>query len=172
MLGLDGAHGPGGRAHHHRLGGHVGGVIAHASQQVAVGDAGGGEVAVVGSDQIVGGQHPLEIVTGVDGLLALLLVLGGEPALEHATGGLDGAGGDDALGGAAQPQQHVHAGAAGGSDRAGHVPVHDELDARPDSADLLDQDRKSTRLNSSHVAISYAVFCLKKKKYINNESKR
>src|SRR5690625_4446683 len=28
---------------------------------------------------------------------------------------------------------------------------------------LADQDRKSTRLNSSHVAISYAVFCLKKK---------
>src|SRR5690625_5533304 len=28
----------------------------------------------------------------------------------------------------------------------------------------LDKDRKSTRLNSSHVAISYAVFCLKKKK--------
>src|SRR5207253_11268572 len=28
----------------------------------------------------------------------------------------------------------------------------------------LHQDRKSTRLNSSHVAISYAVFCLKKKK--------
>src|SRR5690625_6370209 len=27
----------------------------------------------------------------------------------------------------------------------------------------LDADRKSTRLNSSHVAISYAVFCLKKK---------
>src|SRR5690625_6603831 len=26
-------------------------------------------------------------------------------------------------------------------------------------------DRKSTRLNSSHVAISYAVFCLKKKKF-------
>src|SRR5690625_5603141 len=28
----------------------------------------------------------------------------------------------------------------------------------------LPTDRKSTRLNSSHVAISYAVFCLKKKK--------
>src|SRR5699024_12773888 len=27
----------------------------------------------------------------------------------------------------------------------------------------LDADRKSTRLNSSHVSISYAVFCLKKK---------
>src|SRR5690625_916775 len=31
-------------------------------------------------------------------------------------------------------------------------------------------DRKSTRLNSSHVAISYAVFCLKKKKTENNEN--
>src|SRR5690625_1082103 len=28
-------------------------------------------------------------------------------------------------------------------------------------------DRKSTRLNSSHVAISYAVFCLQKKNYYN-----
>src|SRR5437870_10103508 len=33
-------------------------------------------------------------------------------------------------------------------------------------------DRKSTRLNSSHVAISYAVFCLKKKKKIENEIKK
>src|SRR5437660_3943470 len=31
-------------------------------------------------------------------------------------------------------------------------------------AGVVTQDRKSTRLNSSHVAISYAVFCLKKKK--------
>src|SRR5690625_5757078 len=30
-------------------------------------------------------------------------------------------------------------------------------------------DRKSTRLNSSHVAISYAVFCLKKKKKKNQQ---
>src|SRR5690625_362845 len=30
--------------------------------------------------------------------------------------------------------------------------------------DKIEGDRKSTRLNSSHVAISYAVFCLKKKK--------
>src|SRR5690349_25109708 len=29
---------------------------------------------------------------------------------------------------------------------------------------VMPQDRKSTRLNSSHVEISYAVFCLKKKK--------
>src|SRR3712207_8840935 len=31
-------------------------------------------------------------------------------------------------------------------------------------AHVLQQDRKSTRLNSSHANISYAVFCLKKKK--------
>src|SRR5205807_3136256 len=30
---------------------------------------------------------------------------------------------------------------------------------------LRDKDRKSTRLNSSHLVISYAVFCLKKKKH-------
>src|SRR5690625_6605953 len=33
-----------------------------------------------------------------------------------------------------------------------------------DGAAWSAEDRKSTRLNSSHVAISYAVFCLKKKK--------
>src|SRR2546430_13319597 len=41
--------------------------------------------------------------------------------------------------------------------------------ARPERADQTDEafvglDRKSTRLNSSHSQISYAVFCLKKKK--------
>src|SRR5438874_7437375 len=34
------------------------------------------------------------------------------------------------------------------------------------------EDRKSTRLNSSHVEISYAVFCLKKKKKKNNKTKK
>src|SRR5438874_8834883 len=34
----------------------------------------------------------------------------------------------------------------------------------PRAAGAKTQDRKSTRLNSSHVEISYAVFCLKKKK--------
>src|SRR5690625_1612573 len=34
---------------------------------------------------------------------------------------------------------------------------------------IREDDRKSTRLNSSHVAISYAVFCLKKKKAVTFE---
>src|SRR5690625_6922316 len=34
--------------------------------------------------------------------------------------------------------------------------------------DRLEKDRKSTRLNSSHVAISYAVFCLRQKRRVLN----
>src|SRR3712207_9433969 len=37
----------------------------------------------------------------------------------------------------------------------------------PSSLRQASQDRKSTRLNSSHANISYAVFCLKKKKNMN-----
>src|SRR3712207_7434725 len=54
-----------------------------------------------------------------------------------------------------------------GVDRLARAP--DLLD-QPILADLADADRldrKSTRLNSSHANISYAVFCLKKKKNIS-----
>src|SRR2546430_15815289 len=50
--------------------------------------------------------------------------------------------------------------------------VHHELEALPRGLlELLgaEQDRKSTRLNSSHSQISYAVFCLKKKKKKNTQ---
>src|SRR5437667_2441210 len=43
----------------------------------------------------------------------------------------------------------------GASTSPGQLHVHPEL------------DRKSTRLNSSHITISYAVFCLKKKKTVS-----
>src|SRR5207249_5492723 len=45
--------------------------------------------------------------------------------------------------------------------RCGHGPARPSSPSCPGSPCL---DRKSTRLNSSHVSISYAVFCLKKKK--------
>src|SRR5947209_20499913 len=45
--------------------------------------------------------------------------------------------------------------------RAGHG--HEETKPRGDRRLAGSQDRKSTRLNSSHANISYAVFCLKKK---------
>src|SRR5690625_2762785 len=40
---------------------------------------------------------------------------------------------------------------------------HRRISTAADAALLISRDRKSTRLNSSYVAISYAVFCLKKK---------
>src|SRR5260221_7484979 len=52
--------------------------------------------------------------------------------------------------------------------RAGEHRPGDQLDGRDAGRgrahQLGRQDRKSTRLNSSHTVISYAVFCLKKKK--------
>src|SRR2546430_3803080 len=41
---------------------------------------------------------------------------------------------------------------------------HYEQILKKNIPDLIEADRKSTRLNSSHSQISYAVFCLKKKK--------
>src|SRR5690625_5553957 len=53
---------------------------------------------------------------------------------------------------------------AGAADRGHGDRVAWTATATGSVGDLDDADRKSTRLNSSHVAISYAVFCLKKKK--------
>src|SRR6516225_7293750 len=43
------------------------------------------------------------------------------------------------------------------------IRVHPDPDYRLGGVAMI-EDRKSTRLNSSHMSISYAVFCLKKKK--------
>src|SRR5690625_6863506 len=44
----------------------------------------------------------------------------------------------------------------------GAINLNKELKQNPGWENGATKDRKSTRLNSSHVAISYAVFCLKK----------
>src|SRR5207249_10745613 len=46
----------------------------------------------------------------------------------------------------------------------GERPRHRDRPCRHRTGAAPQRDRKSTRLNSSHVSISYAVFCLKKKK--------
>src|SRR5438874_9579415 len=52
---------------------------------------------------------------------------------------------------------------------AGLIGVRDRLlVANVRNQKSISEDRKSTRLNSSHVEISYAVFCLKKKKKKKN----
>src|SRR5690348_18001461 len=47
------------------------------------------------------------------------------------------------------------------------VAVHTQQKAPKDFNPQVGQDRKSTRLNSSHPSTSYAVYCLKKKKRLN-----
>src|SRR5437868_7621407 len=60
--------------------------------------------------------------------------------------------------------------------RPRHVMTHDNTGAvipkfrQIGATEIADPDRKSTRLNSSHVSISYAVFCLKKKKQKHKQS--
>src|SRR5437899_5198354 len=53
----------------------------------------------------------------------------------------------------------------------GRIPVQRGTFYEPikvwETAPVVERDRKSTRLNSSHLGISYAVFCLKKKKKKN-----
>src|SRR3989442_9583332 len=61
----------------------------------------------------------------------------------------------------AQVEQHAD---GGKEDAAKRVAERQDVGERLHSVfGFRDQDRKSTRLNSSHVRISYAVFCLKKK---------
>src|SRR2546422_4366010 len=52
----------------------------------------------------------------------------------------------------------------GGAPRRDGRQIRAPVGVRPVGADPETSDRKSTRLNSSHGYISYAVFCLKKKK--------
>src|SRR5690349_23654478 len=67
----------------------------------------------------------------------------------------------------ASPRGHRGRHAAGTGSRNGMTTDDGFIGALEDyleSFDGVTPDRKSTRLNSSHVEISYAVFCLKKKK--------
>src|SRR3712207_7917602 len=61
----------------------------------------------------------------------------------------------------------VEGGDVAAVDERGRLPLDRLRDPlvrlKDERAHRLDQDRKSTRLNSSHANISYAVFCLKKK---------
>src|SRR5207249_12066880 len=77
----------------------------------------------------------------------------------HALGGdglrLPGHGGDERVGLVDLPPPDEHG---------------EEVEGRGEVVDFFSVlDRKSTRLNSSHVSISYAVFCLKKKKTANGQ---
>src|SRR5437762_5997365 len=65
-----------------------------------------------------------------------------------------------------RPRVHVRAALPDEDVPGAHVRAGEDLDPAPLSCAVapVAGDRKSTRLNSSHRCISYAVFCLKKKK--------
>src|SRR5690625_6050438 len=84
--------------------------------------------------------------------IALPILAGVRVGEVHAQGGVARAEGS----GAALQTDHLGAGVE-------QAPGDGPADAAGGTGDH-GGDRKSTRLNSSHVAISYAVFCLKKKK--------
>src|SRR3712207_8994345 len=60
-------------------------------------------------------------------------------------------------------EDDVGVGIGGLGDHARGLVQFDHAEVRA-AGDVVEEDRKSTRLNSSHANISYAVFCLKKKK--------
>src|SRR5690348_18080733 len=64
----------------------------------------------------------------------------------------------------AQPSERVDRGPASPRIRIVHESEELGHGGPRAQAPRLEEDRKSTRLNSSHPSISYAVFCLKKKK--------
>src|SRR5205809_4824503 len=71
---------------------------------------------------------------------------------------------------AAHRDRRVDDAAAGGVGFRVALPAAPAPDRGRDGGDA--EDRKSTRLNSSHGYISYAVFCLKKKKQYSNTNRR
>ena len=120
---------------------HAADLDAHAAEQRPVGDAGGGEEAVVAADEVVGGEHGVEVVAGVAASAARSSSFcGPQPALDLAAHALQRRGGDDALGRAADAEEHVDAGSRPRrGDGAVDVAVGDQPDAGARRAHLLDQ---------------------------------
>src|SRR2546427_701578 len=122
---------------------------------------GGHGNAVLGTQ----GQHALEgVPPGMHGQAEGAVVNGQQPASAQVAVGLHGLG-----------RVHVHIGPVRVVGAGFHQREVEGTEAPADfrkaieiAAVAAEEDRKSTRLNSSHSQISYAVFCLKKKKKKND----
>src|SRR5207249_6885022 len=92
------------------------------------------------------GEHDVALPVERHAIVRIGQVLRGEPEVERV------------------PRHEIERPARRDGGRAGPERVAVQLAYEGDVAHRVLPDRKSTRLNSSHVSISYAVFCLKKKK--------
>src|SRR5438477_334942 len=128
------------------------------ARSARTGKMGAGEIQkfpTIGCDQAVGGSMSrLTVMLGIVGIVGLPLTLGG-CAGALLVGALAGAAG----GGYAAAQERGVNGAVSDLD----IETNVESGFSAVGPGLNEGDRKSTRLNSSHMSISYAVFCLKKK---------
>ena len=109
VVGLDHPDSSGLRAHHDRLGGAAAAVVLDALQQVAVGDSGGAEEDVLTGHQIFCGEYLIQVITGIERLLAFGVVGRRQLGLDGSAHAPDGRRGDDALGCAADAGQDVGA---------------------------------------------------------------
>src|SRR5699024_6827694 len=138
-------------AHHDRLRRRATGAVVRAAQQIPVGDPRRAEEHVVATDQIVGGQYAIDIVSGRDDLLPFSVVLGPEFRLEFATEALHRTRCDDSLRSAPDTEQHVDTGrAAGSGDGARHIAVGDEPDPGPRLTYLFHQLVVSRAVQNAH----------------------
>src|SRR5690606_30980091 len=93
-----GAHRARARPHDQRLGRRLPpGEVANALQELAVGDAGGGEEDVLTRDEAVDVEYLVEVVAGRDRFVALAIVARPETAEDRPPQALDRRGGDHAL---------------------------------------------------------------------------
>jgi hypothetical protein len=97
------------RAHHQRLGrGSAAALVAHALQDVAVGDAGRREEHVLAGDEVVAVEHFGQVVAGLDGGRALLVVARPQASQQLAADALDRGRRDHALGRPPDSPQEIH----------------------------------------------------------------
>ena len=131
-------------------------VEAHAAQQSPVCDSSGCEIAVVGLDEVVRGQHPSQVIAGLVGDPPLAFVAGPESSELFSSHAFERGGGDHALGSAADAEQHVGAGLGpGGRDRAGDVAVGNQTDPSARSPHFVDRLGVAVPVEDHHGQVAH-----------------
>src|SRR3712207_7299702 len=141
------------------------------------GEQRGADVNIEDANVLVAGGRGLGKAEGFEQLEELATVMGGAVAATRAVvdaGWFPYAGQIGQTGKTVAPKLYLAAGISGaiqhkvGMQNSEHIVAINKDSNAPifEFSDLgvVGEDRKSTRLNSSHANISYAVFCLKKKK--------
>src|SRR5256885_13045007 len=104
----------------------------------------------------------LAVVTVLSGCALCCVASAADTAISKVMGSID-IGADQHSGDVSTVNGSIHIGENAVVGRADTVNGSISVERHATAAKLVTVDRKSTRLNSSHLVISYAVFCLKQK---------